>query len=469
MMAGNTPKHIFGYLFLLGIVAVGMILGSVFWLTGRIDQLEKESSESIVELLVTEKVAHVKASTSDYSYWDLAYELVKAEDAAGLYDNIGAGATESDLFDHIIVLSADGQVLHVYDGTGAMTSAEQFDVESVQPFLSRLRETRPKDYVTVSGIGQIKGIYGAIAASWITPDYLARVDAASLPIMLGVKLFGDEALHTIAKMTQGTGYAITPADNPPNEPSVDLVGPDGTPVAQLVWTHKHVGTMLRMEIMPGILLVCFGIFAICVFAARYFHQQSKALARAMTVASTDKLTGLLNRSGLDEVLRKPDAKARIDAGEVAVLYLDLNDFKKLNDEHGHREGDHALKATAERLKASVRPHDYVVRLGGDEFICVVFDQNPAAAAKSVSDRVLISCNAPIAFVGFECILAPALGVAVAEPGIAWETLLGRADAAMYSAKRKQLRIAEFYVPENAGGLEDAAVSKPAKSKGTAAA
>ncbi|WP_394691527.1 diguanylate cyclase domain-containing protein [Hoeflea sp.] len=452
-MAGNKPKLIFGYLFLLGIVAVGMILGSVFWLTGRIDRLEKESSESIVELLVTEKVAHVEASTSDYAYWDLAYELVQANDAAGLHENLGAGATESDLFDHIIILSADGQVLHVYDGTGTIESAEQFDVKSIQPFLSRLRETRPKDYVSISGIGQVNGTYGAIAASWITPDYLVKAEPASLPIMLGVKLFGGDALDAIAKMTHGTGYAITPASSPLKEPSVDLVGPDGVPVAQLVWTHKHVGTVLRTEIMPGILLVCLGIFGICVFAARYFHQQSKALDRAMTVATTDKLTGLLNRSGLDEVLRKPAVKARIDAGHVAVLYLDLNDFKALNDEHGHRQGDHALKTTAERLKASVRPHDHVVRLGGDEFICVVFDQTPEAAAKSVSDRVLINCNTPIAFIGFERLLSPALGIAVGERGVDLETLVGRADAAMYSAKRKKLRTAEFYSVEDAHGSQ----------------
>lgn len=465
-MAGNKPKFIFGYLFLLGIVAVSMILGSVFWLTGRIDQLEKESSENIVELLVTEKVDHVKASTTDYSYWNLAYELVSSKDADGIYEDVGSGATDSDLFDHIIILGADGRVLHVYDGTGAISSAEQFDVQSVQPFLSRLWDTRPADYVAVSGIGQINGTYGAITASWITPDYVARVDPASVPIMLGVKLFDDDALQAIAKLTQGTGYAIAPAGNPPKEPAVDLVGPDGTPVAQLVWSHTHVGTILRMELMPGIVLVCLGIFGLCLFAARYFHQQSRALERALTVASTDTLTGLMNRSGLDEVLRTPDVKAQIDAAHVAVLYLDLNDFKRLNDEHGHREGDHALKTTAERLKASVRPHDHVVRLGGDEFICVVFDPNPAAAAKVVSDRVLINCNTPIAFIGFSRVLSPSLGVAVAERGMAWETLLGRADAAMYSAKRKQLLTAEFYAPQDALVAQDVLGShatKPAKT------
>lgn len=448
-MVDNKPKFIFGYLLLLGIVAVSMILGSVFWLTGRINQLEKENNESIVELLVTEKVAQVKASTADYSNWNLAYELVSANDVDGLYENIGSGATETALFDHIVILRADGQVLHLYDGTGSIASAEQFDVQSIQPFLSRLFETEPGDYVTVSGIGKVNGIYGAVAASWITPDYFARIDPASVPIMLGVKLFNDDTLQAISNLTQGTGYAIAPTSIPPKEPGVDLVGPDGTPVAQLVWSPNDMGTALRKEIMPGLLLVCFCIFGICLFVARYFHQQSKALERAVVIASTDKLTGLLNRSGLEDVLRTPDAKAALNAGNVAVLYLDLNDFKKLNDEHGHMAGDHALKTTAERLKASVQPHDHVVRLGGDEFICVLFDQNPKAAAKSVSDRVLISCNSPITFADFDRIVSPSVGVAVAEMGMTWNTLESRADMAMYSAKQKKRHTAEFFSAEDA--------------------
>jgi len=462
-MVDNKPRFIFGYLLMLGIVAVSMILGSVFWLTGRIDQLEKENNESIVELLVTEKVAQVKAATADYSNWNLAYELVSANDVDGLYENIGSGATETALFDHIVILRADGEILHLYDGTGTIASAEQFDVQSIRPFLFRLFETAPGDYVSISGIGQVNGSFGAVAASWITPDYFARIDPASVPIMMGVKLLSDDTLQAMSNLTQGTGYAIVPTSNPPKEPGVDLVGPDGTPVAQLVWSPNDIGTVLRTEIMPGLLLVCLSILGICLFVARYFHQQSKALVRAVVVASTDNLTGLLNRSGLEDVLRTPETKARVNAGNVAVLYLDLNDFKKLNDEHGHMAGDHALKTIAERLKASVRPHDHVVRLGGDEFLCVLFDQNPKAAAKSVSDRVLISCNAPIAFAGFDRILSPSVGVAVAEMGMTWETLEGRADMAMYSAKQKKLHTAEFF------SAADAHSSDAKKSEETKAA
>jgi len=447
-MVGTKPRFIFGYLFLLGMIAVGMILGSVFWLTARLDQLEQQGVENIVELMVTEKVERVKVSTADYAHWNLAYELVVANDSDGLYDNLGSGAMESDLFDQIVILNGNGKVAHVYDSTGTLGSPGEFDLQSIRPFLARLKETTAADHVTVSGIGQVNGTYGAIAATRITPDYLENSRSAPLPVMLGIKLFNEDALQAISRLTQGTGYAITPVGHPPTEPGIELVGPYGAPVAQLVWTHKQVGTALRMEIMPGLLLVCFGIFGICLFAARYFHQQSKALERAMVVASTDQLTGLLNRSGLDEALRAPKVKARVDAGHVAVIYLDLNGFKQLNDAYGHEDGDHALRVTAERLRHAVRPHDLVVRLGGDEFICMVFDQAPGAAARAVSDRILINHIGPIQFAAHEQVVTASLGVALGEPGLAWETLLARADKAMYEAKRQNLGTALFHEAGN---------------------
>ncbi|WP_420407854.1 diguanylate cyclase domain-containing protein [Hoeflea sp.] len=443
MVTGKRPRLIFGYLFLLGVVAVGVILGCVYWLTGRLDDLERKSGESIVDLLVTETVQRVKVSTADYAFWDLAYEVVTDRNAAEVLAHIGTGATESDLFDRIVILDAAGDVQHVY-GEGLAAGAEdRFDVAEIAPFLARLRETDPSDYVTVSGIGRIGETYGAIAASWITPDNISSLGAARLPVMLGIKLFTDDALQSIGRLTRGTGYAITPVGETAGESAVDLVGPDGTPVARLVWSHQNIGTVLRKEIMPGLLLVCFGIFAICIFAARYFHLQSRALETARVVASTDRLTGLLNRSGLDEMLGTASARARIGAGQVAVIYLDLNDFKKLNDRHGHEQGDHALKVTAERLTANVRPQDHVVRLGGDEFICVIFDDVPGAAAKAVSDRIVIACNAPIGFGDFEAILAPSVGVSVAEPGMSWDAVLSCADQAMYEAKRNKRSTALF--------------------------
>lgn len=443
MTATTRPRLIFGKLFLLGVVAVGMIMGCVFWLTARIDQVEMANDENIVQLLVTERVSHVGGSTGDYAYWNLAYEIIVENNVESIVENIGSGAVEGGLFDHIVILN-DSDASHVFDASEMITDPGQYDVQGLEPFLSRLRETDPADQITISGIGKIGDQYGAIGVAWVTPEYLADLDGKTLPILAGVKFFSEDAIKAIADLTQGTGYAITPYTAGVSDTAVDLTGPDGTPIAKLSWSPHLLGTILREEILPGILLVCFGIFAICISAARYFHQQSKALDQAMTIASTDQLTGLLNRSGLHELLRSTDLRARIDHGHLAIIYVDVNHFKKLNDDYGHKVGDHALSVTADRLREAVRKGDHVVRLGGDEFICIIRDHAPETAAKTVSDHILTSCMTPVSFAELEFNISLSLGIAVAERGLTWETLLARADGAMYQAKRKKQKSAEIY-------------------------
>jgi len=430
-------RWIFVKLSVLGFVAVGMILWSLFWLTGRINEIEREATHDLVELMVTETVDQVQASTNDYAFWTLAYEIVEASDEEAIYEHLGSGAIESELFDQLAILSSDHDVLHLYDATEQVASQSQFDVSGLQPFLTGLAAHDPSAHVSVSGVGQINGVYGAVTTAWITPDFVDPAIAAELPILVGIVQFSDEELQVIERMTQGSGYAIRDTGEQVDPPSLALEGPDGTPVAQLVWTPYDLGTMLRTDVLPFILLVCAGIFAICLSAARYFHDQAKMLERAHQVASTDQLTGLLNRSGLDGVLSKSPIRSAISAGHVAVLYLDLNDFKALNDTHGHKDGDRALKVTAQRLQGAVRASDYVVRLGGDEFVCLVVDEDAQAAADVVADRIRQTCNHPIRFANHETLLRISIGVAVGQADIDWETLLNQADAAMYFAKRSK--------------------------------
>lgn len=430
-------RRIFVKLSVLGFVAVGMILWSLFWLTGRINEIEREATHDLVELMVTETVDQVQASTNDYAFWTLAYEIVEASNEEAIYEHLGSGAIESELFDQLVILSNDHDVLHLYDATEQVASPSQFDVSGLQPFLTGLAAHNPSAYVSVSGVGQINGVYGAVTTAWITPDFVDSAIAAELPILVGIVQFSDEELQVIERMTQGSSYAIRDTGEQVDPPSLALEGPDGAPVAQLVWTPYDLGTMLRTDVLPFILLVCAGIFAICLSAARYFYDQAKMLERAHQVATTDQLTGLLNRSGLDGVLSKSRIRSAISAGHVAVLYLDLNDFKALNDTHGHKDGDRALKVTAQRLQGAVRASDYVIRLGGDEFVCLVVDEDAQAAADVVADRIRQTCNHPIRFANHETLLRISIGVAVGQAGIDWETLLNQADAAMYFAKRSK--------------------------------
>jgi diguanylate cyclase (GGDEF)-like protein/PAS domain S-box-containing protein len=146
----------------------------------------------------------------------------------------------------------------------------------------------------------------------------------------------------------------------------------------------------------------------------------------------DPLTELPNRQLFHD--RVGHALERRQAGQAAVLFIDLDDFKTVNDSFGHDCGDEVLVAAAHRLQSCARAGDTVARLGGDEFALLV-DDVTASQVTAVADRVLDALREPpVEFSGHTTTLGASIGVAVAGPGETSETLLRNADLAMYEAK-----------------------------------
>lgn len=158
----------------------------------------------------------------------------------------------------------------------------------------------------------------------------------------------------------------------------------------------------------------------------------------------DSLTGLGNREMLHrEASRVFDGFARQHAG-IAVLVLDLDGFKGVNDQLGHAAGDRLLQVVAERLTAVVRPTDVVARLGGDEFVVIVQDVASIALARTTAVRLLDRVNGPCQIDGNSLELRASLGVALApDHGVDFDSLLRRADRAMYVAKGAGCGVAAF--------------------------
>jgi diguanylate cyclase (GGDEF)-like protein len=119
---------------------------------------------------------------------------------------------------------------------------------------------------------------------------------------------------------------------------------------------------------------------------------------------------------------------------LAVLYLDLDGFKAVNDTLGHAAGDQLLVLVAERLRSVTRPSDTTARIGGDEFAVLIEEIVGEAEAGYVADRLLASLDAPFVVRGVEVHIGGSIGIAVSEPGITLDELLLNADAAMYQAK-----------------------------------
>lgn len=154
-------------------------------------------------------------------------------------------------------------------------------------------------------------------------------------------------------------------------------------------------------------------------------------------ASHDSLTGLPNRAFFEgRMIRALRSAAKVNE-KVAVLFLDSDRFKDINDNFGHAAGDAVLVAVAERVRAQLREDDLVARLGGDEFAILLAPLHKAEDAQRIADKIIASMDKPIPLPGNEQVLTSlSIGIAIypdhgATPG----TLLNAADAAMYQAKR----------------------------------
>ncbi|MES2715222.1 MAG: GGDEF domain-containing protein [Pseudomonadota bacterium] len=156
--------------------------------------------------------------------------------------------------------------------------------------------------------------------------------------------------------------------------------------------------------------------------------------RARHSALHDSLTALPNRaffrSRLDDALRLAGHD-----GALAVLVLDLDGFKPVNDSHGHAIGDALLKIVAARLAHAVRDSDWVARLGGDEFACVLTGVPGRARLKGLATALYDAISAPIALGHLRLHVRPSIGIAVHDGTAGGDTLIARADAAMFCAKR----------------------------------
>ncbi|AKJ29139.1 sensor domain-containing diguanylate cyclase [Caldimonas brevitalea] len=191
-----------------------------------------------------------------------------------------------------------------------------------------------------------------------------------------------------------------------------------SPLSDLSWSHADVSLWFLLN---------FCMLMLASFRAVEAYQRT---------ANLDPLTGVLNRRGLeDALLRHATGKprGRHDAPALMVLAIDLDHFKRINDSHGHAAGDAVLRAVAQCLQSSVRAEDAVGRLGGEEFVVVGAETDPARSLR-VAERV----RERAAALRFPAV-APSLRVTVSigvacGPREAWQELLARADEALYQAK-----------------------------------
>jgi diguanylate cyclase (GGDEF)-like protein/PAS domain S-box-containing protein len=176
--------------------------------------------------------------------------------------------------------------------------------------------------------------------------------------------------------------------------------------------------------------------------------RKEAEQRVQYLASHDTLTNLPNRATFAQLLALASETARRRGSRLAVLFIDLDRFKIVNDTLGHEAGDVVLRAAAGRLRASVRASDVVARLGGDEFVVLLQDVPNQAVAAKVAGGILLALRPPVVIHGNECALSASIGICLHPDGAQEDqAVLRNADMAMYLAKQSGKNAYRFYVDE----------------------
>jgi diguanylate cyclase (GGDEF)-like protein len=205
--------------------------------------------------------------------------------------------------------------------------------------------------------------------------------------------------------------------------------------------EKHLGSLQAAQLLEANEQLVLAALR----AQTYAETAARALNEVSRAAELDPLTELPNRVRLLDRLALAIAIAKRRRGRLALLFLDLDNFKQINDTLGHAVGDEVLKLAAQCLESSVREADTVSRHGGDEFLILLTEVAHATDAVLVAEKVIAALGAPSRVGEHVLRLTASIGISLyPDDGEDADTLIDRADAAMYRAKRDGLGSFAFY-------------------------
>lgn len=231
-------------------------------------------------------------------------------------------------------------------------------------------------------------------------------------------------------------------------------GPDSVSLASdSMGGIHHDGLAIAIGITTiGILLITLGISAL----DAHFAANTAKLANSLQIVNEqlhnlafyDNLTGLPNRILLDDRIMQSTFRAERGKKSFALMFVDLDKFKPVNDTFGHNTGDELLKKVAQRLTGCVRKSDTVARTGGDEFIIVLNEIETSKDAGIVGSKILDELSRTFSVLGHQVEISGSIGISIyPQDGLDLNMLKSNADTAMYHAKREGRNNYRFFIPE----------------------
>jgi diguanylate cyclase (GGDEF)-like protein len=258
-------------------------------------------------------------------------------------------------------------------------------------------------------------------------------------VVAGYERLAAPELRRLADLHAIEGLRIS--KDPPGEGAfgLEILDGDGNPNAYLTWSPERPGDIMRERLIPLTLFGSLVAIALFAFVIGYIRWIARDLAssqeHAQNLLGRDPLSGLPNRLLFGERLDHELTRIDRSGGGLAVMFLDLDRFKDVNDTYGHQAGDELIKLVARRLEELLRASDTLARFGGDEFAVIQTGLRSQKDADALARRILDELTHPFEINGTPVSVGVSIGISIApDNGIAREDLMRLADTALYQAK-----------------------------------
>lgn len=433
------------------IVAIGIgVLGLLVWSGHQADRVSFNRQTRLVSLVVSQMRSEVAHDQESATVWDEAIRKVRANDQQWIDANLGSWMHSYFGIDGAYVLNPQDQPIYAFAGDTLSTpDAYAAIAPEVAPLLANLRQ-KLRD-------GDTSGLSDTVLSPGVSDLAIIRQHPAIVSVKPIVSDTGDitqapgrEYLHVAVRYLDGAfltrlqndylfdklRFAWHPSTDrsDSNEP---LKTAAGTTIGYYVWHPYRPGSAVLSDLVPAFVAVLVLVLATVLGFLAVVHNRSQKLRaseeRIRHMALHDPLTNLPNRVQFNQ--RADEALTTASRDAVALLYLDLDRFKQVNDTLGHPAGDVLIKEFGQRLRAIVRSEDVVARIGGDEFTVMLTGRTGRADIETVCERIVDSVRQPFEIEGNRVFVGVSIGVTVAPAdGTERVDLLRKADVALYHSK-----------------------------------
>jgi diguanylate cyclase (GGDEF)-like protein len=450
------------------IVAVGTVALALVWMASRQNEQAEDTTRTMVLGGINAIETKISVQANDYAWWERGYEAYVAGDAAWIDENFGSGIVDTQISDILLIISPKGKLEYSWAiDNDHGTPQEIFTAAIIGDIQGLLRNVPVANEARV-GYMRVGNDVLMLAAARLTPvSRAAEVEASVLPYVVQAKYLTEERLAELGQTFLIGDIHLDVLTDP------DAAAPEGSPlvrdmggnvIASFEWTPPGSGNDVLKRVAPPVsaALALFGVFALAAAyrTRRLAVELAASEAKASTAARTDSLTGLMNRNRFTEIIESEEYRALSTAGHLAMIYIDVNGFKAVNDSIGHHGGDELVKALADRLQSALPADTIFARIGGDEFAVAVSGSLAREMVAGAAASLIHSTDKPFVIHGFEFHVTASVGYAAGGPNIQPEELLRRADIAMYQAKNSAERDAiAYHATMETGALEKKQIEK----------